>query len=78
MVDTIYCSGDASEAADLTRSLGGTYLLDTWAPRADCQRTIFDGSPAWTLVYDNASLRIYRVAPALESGAAPGSVSFAR
>ncbi len=78
VVDTIYCSGDAGEAADLTRSLGGTYLLDTWAPRADCLRTVFEGSPEWTLVYDNASLRIYRVAPRSETGAAPGSVSFAR
>ena len=76
-VDTIYCSGNAAVAADLTRSLGGTYLLDTWAPRADCLRTSFDGSDDWTLVYDNASLRIYRVAPAVESGAQPGSLSFA-
>jgi hypothetical protein len=77
VVDTIYCSGSADVAARLTRSLGASYLLDAGPPRS-CDRTVFDGSPDWTLVFDNPSLRIYRVSPGVESGATPGSVSFQR
>ncbi|MDQ2853336.1 MAG: hypothetical protein M3R32_00570 [Chloroflexota bacterium] len=76
-VDTIYCSGSADVAAQLTRSLNASYLIDAGPPR-QCERTVFDGSPAWTLVFDNSSLRIYRVAPASQSGSLPGSVSFRR
>jgi len=77
VVDTIYCSGSASVAADLTRRLGARYLLDTGPPR-QCVETIFDGSPDWTLVFANSSVRIWRVAAPVESGAAPGSLSFRR
>ena len=77
VVDTIYCSGSASVAADLTRALGAGYLLDTGPPRG-CVATIFDGSPDWTLVFANSSLRIWRVAAPIESAVAPGSLSFRR
>ncbi len=76
-IDSIYCSGSAQIAAQLARSLGATYLLDTGPPRA-CVATIFDGSPDWTLVYDEAGVRIWQVAGALASGAGPPSVSFGR
>ena len=74
-VDQIYCSGSPELAADLTRSLGAAYLLDTGPPRA-CQPTIFDGSPSWQLAYDAGGVRIWRVAGALASDGAPASVSF--
>lgn len=77
IVDTIYCSGSASVAAQLTRSLGATYLLDTGPPR-QCERTIFDGSPDWTLVYDREGVRIWQVSGALAGGARPPPVSFRR
>lgn len=77
LVDTIYCSGSASVAAQLTRSLGAAYLLDTGPPRA-CERTIFDGNPDWTLVYDRDGVRIWQVSGALAGGAGPPSVSFRR
>jgi hypothetical protein len=76
-VDAIYCSGDADQAAQLTRSLGATYLLDTGPPR-QCARTVFDGSPDWTLVYDREGVRIWQVAGALARDAGPSSVSFRR
>ncbi|MDP9468094.1 MAG: hypothetical protein M3P32_05060, partial [Chloroflexota bacterium] len=76
-VDTIYCSGSADVAAQLTRSLGAGYLLDVGSPRS-CERTIFDGSPDWSLVYDQEGVRIWQVAGALASGAEPPSVSFRR
>ncbi len=78
VVETIYCSGSATVAADLTRSLGATYLLETWSPRSDCDEPVLDDSPEWTLVYDQPNARIWRVAAPVESGAAPGSLSFGR
>jgi hypothetical protein len=77
VVDTIYCSGDPERAAQLTRTLGATYLLDTGPPRA-CQPTIFDESPDWELVYDRSRVRIWHVSGAVASIRAPGSVSFRR
>jgi hypothetical protein len=77
VVDTIYCSGNPEQAADLTRSLGATYLLDTGAPR-DCQPTIFEQSPDWELVYDRSGVRIWHVSGAVASTRAPGSLSFRR
>jgi hypothetical protein len=77
LVDRIYCSGDAAEAADLTRSLGATYLLDTGPPR-QCAPTIFDGSPDWELAYDAGGVRIWHVAGAVASVRDPASVSFRR
>jgi hypothetical protein len=77
VVDTIYCSGSASLAADLTRALGAGYLLDTGPPR-QCVETVFDGSPDWSLVFSNSSVQIWRVADPPGSGATPGSLSFRR
>jgi hypothetical protein len=77
VVDEIYCSGDPVRAAQLTRNLGATYLLDTGPPRA-CQPTIFEASPDWELVYDRSGVRIWRVAGAVAAISAPGSVSFGR
>jgi hypothetical protein len=87
VVDTIYCSGSASAAADLTRSLGADYLLDIGPPRR-CDEAVFDGrpgeetvfndSPDWALVYDQAGVRIWRLTGALASGSGPPSVSFRR
>jgi hypothetical protein len=77
VVDTIYCSGDPERAAQLTRTLGATYLLDTGPPRA-CQPTIFDGSQDWELVYDRSGVRIWQVSGGVASIRAPGSVSFRR
>ena len=74
-VDSIYCSGDAGLAAQLTRSLGAAYLLDTGPPR-QCERTVFEGSPDWTLRYDQGEVRIWQVNSALAMGAGPPSVSF--
>jgi hypothetical protein len=76
-VDTIYCSGSADVAAQLTRSLRAAYLLDTGPPR-DCVETVFEGSPDWSLVYDRGGVRIWQVAGALASGAESPSVSFRR
>jgi hypothetical protein len=77
VVDAIYCSGDADQAAQLTRSQGANYLLDTGAPRP-CTATIFDGNPNWTLVYDSEGVRIWRVRVVVLLGAGPPSVSFPR
>ncbi|MEX0709888.1 MAG: hypothetical protein WD116_01645 [Chloroflexota bacterium] len=77
VVDTIYCSGSPGLAADLTRALDAQYLLDTGPPR-QCDATIFADSDAWTLVFDNSSVRIWQVVNPAESGAAPGSLSFRR
>ncbi|MEO8639088.1 MAG: DUF2298 domain-containing protein [Chloroflexota bacterium] len=77
VVDAIYCSGDPQRAAQLTRTLGATYLLDTGPPRA-CQPTIFEGSPDWELVYDRSGVRIWQVSGGVASTRAPGSVSFRR
>jgi hypothetical protein len=77
VVDAIYCSGDPVQAADLTRSLGATYLLDTGPPSA-CHPTVFDQSPDWELVYDRPGVRIWRVAGAVASSGTPGSLSFRR
>jgi hypothetical protein len=76
-VDEIYCSGDPQRAAQLTRALGATYLLDTGPPRT-CQPTTFDGSPEWELVYDRSGVRIWHVLGAVASAPAPASVSFRR
>jgi len=79
LVDTIYCLGNAGLAADLTRALEAGYLLDTGPPRQEeCVETVFEGSPDWSLVFENSSVRIWRVADAAGSGAAPGSLSFRR
>jgi hypothetical protein len=77
LVDRIYCDGTAGEAADLARSLGATYLLDTGPPRS-CQPTIFDGSPDWELAYDRSGVRIWRVTGGLASADRPASLSFGR
>jgi hypothetical protein len=77
IVDRIYCDGTAHAAADLTRSLGATYLLDTGPPRP-CQPTIFEGSPEWQLAYEADGLRIWRVAGGVAGAAQPASVSFRR
>ena len=77
VVDAIYCSGDAGRAAQLTRSLGASYLLDVGPPR-QCVETVFEGSPDWLLVYDRSSVRIWQVSGALATGAGPPSVSFQR
>lgn len=77
VVDTIYCSGNADLAAQLTRSLGAQYLLDTGPPR-QCAATIFAHSPEWTSVYDRDGVRIWRVTGAVAGGTGPPSVSFRR
>jgi hypothetical protein len=77
LVDRIYCAGDAAEAADLTRSLGATYLLDTGPPR-QCVPTVFDGSPDWELAYDAGGVRIWHVAGAVALARNPASLSFGR
>ena len=77
VVDTIYCSGSAELAAQLTRSLRATYLLDVGPPR-QCVQTVFAGSPEWTLVYDREGVRIWHVTGALASSDGPPSVSFQR
>jgi hypothetical protein len=76
-VEEIYCSGDAGRAAQLTRALGATYLLDTGPPTA-CQPTTFEGSPDWDLVYDRSGVRIWHVSGAVATTRAPASVSFRR
>jgi hypothetical protein len=76
-IDTIYCSGDPKAAAELTRSLGAAYLLDTGPPR-QCIETAFDGSPDWSLVYDREGVRIWEVNGAVAWSPAPASVSFPR
>jgi hypothetical protein len=77
LVDTIYCSADPQHAAELTRTLGATYLLDTGPPR-DCPRTNFDGSPDWELAYERSGVRIWRVTGGLASVDRPASLSFGR
>ena len=77
LVDRIYCSGDAADAADLTRSLGATYLLDTGPPR-QCVPTVFDDTPDWELAYDAGGVRIWHVAGAFASARDPASLSFGR
>lgn len=76
-VDAIYCSGNADQAAQLARSLGATYLLDTGPPR-QCAATDFANNPNWTLVYDREGVRIWRVTGELAGDAGPPSVSFRR
>jgi hypothetical protein len=77
VVDTIYCSGSAELAAQLTRSLRATYLLDVGPPR-QCAQTVFADSPDWTLVYDREGVRIWHVTGAPASSDGPPSVSFQR
>ena len=77
LVDRIYCGRDPAEAADLTRSLGATYLLDTGPPR-QCAPTTFDGSPDWELAYDAEGVRIWHVAGGVASVREQASVSFGR
>jgi hypothetical protein len=61
-VDAIYCSGDAAAAARLARTLGASYLLDTGPPGENCPlRTLFDGSPHWTLAYADSGIAIWRL-----------------
>jgi hypothetical protein len=76
-IDTIYCSGSADVAAQLARTYGATYLLDTGPPRG-CDETVFDGSPDWALLYDEQWVRIYGLTGGLASAPAPPSVSFRR
>jgi hypothetical protein len=78
VVDSIYCGGDPARAADQTRSLGATYLLDTGPPRACQPTTVFDRSPDWELVYDRSGVRIWHVSGGVASIQARGSVSFRR
>jgi hypothetical protein len=78
VVDAIYCGGDPARAADLARSLGATYLLDTGPPRACQPTTVFDQSPDWELVYDRSGVRIWHVSGAVASIQPRGSVSFQR
>ena len=78
LVLRVYCGGDPAEAADLTRSLGATYLLDTGPPGPECQMTVFYGSTDWDLAYDAGGVRIWRVAGGLASVAQPASLSFRR
>lgn len=77
VVDAIYCSGDADQAAQLTRSLGATYLLDTGPPR-QCVATDFARNSNWTLVYDREGVRIWRVSVFVLLNARLPSVSFPR
>ena len=78
-VNTIYCSGRADVAADLTRRLGATYLLDTGPPGVEgCQRTVFDDSPDWKLVYDRSGVRIFKVTGAVAATDTRSFVSFRR
>jgi hypothetical protein len=77
LVETIYCSGDPQHAAELTRTLGATYLLDT-GPPSNCPPTIFDGSPDWELAYDRSGVRVWRVTGGLASVHRPASLSFGR
>jgi len=76
-VEEIYCSGDPQRAAQLTRALGATYLLETWPPTS-CRPTTFDGSADWELVYDHSGVRIWHVSGAVASAPASASVSFRR
>jgi hypothetical protein len=79
MVNSIYCSGRPDLAADVTRSLGATYLLDTGPPGVEgCQRTVFDDSPDWKRVFDGSGIRIFQVIGAVASGPTPTSLSFRR
>ena len=78
LVYRIYCSGDAAEAADLTRSLGATYLLDTGPPTAECRMTSFYGSTDWDLAYDAGGVRIWQVGGAVASARNRASLSFGR
>ena len=77
LVDRIYCHGTPGEAADLARSLGATYLLDTGPPR-QCVPTTFDGSPDWELAYDAGGVRIWHVVGAVASVREHPSLSFRR
>jgi hypothetical protein len=78
-VNTIYCSGRADVAATLTRGLRATYLLDTGPPGVEgCQRTVFDGSPDWKLVYDRSGVRIFQVTGAVAASDTRSFVSFQR
>ena len=76
-VDAIYCSGNADQAAQLTRSLGATYLLDTGPPR-QCVATDFSRNENWTLVYDREGVRIWQVSVFVLLNARLPSVSFSR
>jgi hypothetical protein len=61
-IDAIYCSGNATAAARLARTLGASYLIDSGPPTQNCPlRTVFDGSPDWTLAYADAGVAIWRL-----------------
>ena len=78
-VDSIYCSGSPEVAAQLTRSLGAGYLLDSGPPGIpECVRTVFDNSPDWKLVFDGSGIQIWQVTGAVASGPSQPSVSFRR
>ena len=77
-IDRIYCGNDPADAARIARSLGAGYLLDTGPPRSCAPRTEFEGAADWTLVFSEPGVRIFVVAEAAATSAAPGSVSFVR
>ncbi|MDP9250030.1 MAG: hypothetical protein M3O78_01510, partial [Chloroflexota bacterium] len=77
-IDAIYCSGNAAAAAGLARTLGASYLLDTGPPTENCPlRTVFDGSPDWTLAYADSGIAIWRLTDGDTALVRPASVSSA-
>ena len=59
-VATIYCGGDAEQAARLMRRYGATHVIDAGRP-VDCAAPVdFGSSPSFELVYD-AGPRIWRL-----------------
>jgi hypothetical protein len=77
-IDAIYCSGNAAAAARLARTLGASYLLDSGPPTENCPlRTVFDGSPDWTLAYADSGIAIWRLTTGGTALMRPASVSSA-
>jgi hypothetical protein len=67
-VREIYCAGDLSRTVAVMRQLGATYLLDSGRP-GECEfPTEFVDGPELEKVFENAALRIWRVADS-EGGA---------
>lgn len=60
-VHDIYCGGDPARAAATMRELHADYLIDAARPQPCASPTDFGSSDSFVRIYDNPSVRIYRL-----------------
>jgi hypothetical protein len=61
-VRRMYCDGDLATTASLMRQLGATYLIDSGRPTPCDTPTEFVDGPELDKVFENAAMRIWRLA----------------